>query len=338
MKLLVKKSNVTEAIFYSFIILFMMFREMLNLNAIFFGVDSSGYRILKIVLLISTTILFLLTIQLFLTRLKKITFFWYCMLFILALYTYFFSSGAEDVYKGESLWSSVFVFSATALLLIPEIKDFSLFLGIYKYYSIAIVIYATIILVFRNIGSSYMGFSYSMLLCVLILFYLGLFKNDRLSILFSVLGIAVDIAGGTRGSIICILAMILSFLVLSKKWKECFLILFMALIIAFNFDSILNRVSLILNYLNIDSRIVDALYSTNMSGITFANGRLSITNACIELIKNNPLGYGFLGERAPLNSKIWWFGTDGYAHNIFIEFILQYGVIIACNCICFCNC
>ncbi|WP_313180560.1 O-antigen ligase family protein, partial [Lacrimispora sp.] len=229
-------------------------------------------------------------------------------------------------FEEENLFTEVFIFSISGFLLCKEVRDYELFLSILKKYSYFIVSISGVVLLFARVGSAYMGFSYAILLYILTLLYYGFFKGDKAAFIAGIIGSLIDIAGGTRGSLLCLFALFIGFLIFSKKWKICIVLCFSVLLIALNINPIVNLLYSITTSLGISSRILEALLGTNMSSISFTNGRTTITNVAFDLIKENTLGYGYLGERAYLNDRVWWFTTDGYAHNIFLEIILQFGI------------
>lgn len=112
-----------------------------------------------------------------------------------------------------------------------------------------------------------------------------------------------------------------------KRKRDLVIILAVLLVLPW-LDSLLLLMNDLFSVLGVDSRTISAIQGTGLESLSYANGRIEILEASIELIKANPFGYGFLGERAPLNNAIWWFTTNGYSHNIFVELVLQFGVVI----------
>lgn len=327
MKLLLsqKHKKTLETIFYIFIILLSNIHGVQTLTSIVFNYQSTIYKIINCILYIVLLGCFFLSIPYIIFRVHIWSIIIYSVFLCLSIFTYVYSDASRTVFTQETLWLSIFVFSISAIILIPEIRNIDLFMKVLKIYSLILILYATFVLINSDIGNAYMGFSYAFLLYVIVLLYYGLFKKELVPFIFGLLGSIVDIIGGARGSIICLLGFFVAYLVLSKKRIICCLLLILIIFCYIHFDSILYFVISITDQFNIDSRILNALQSSSLS---YDNGRDIISEVCINLIQNHPFGFGFLGERVPINNSVWWFGTNGYAHNILLELLLQYGVIL----------
>lgn len=326
MKIKIDKAK-REWAYSLFVVLFMFRINFLTLNAIMFG-KGMIYQSLKYVMYFGLAVLFMISFRQAFRVIHRDVLILYGLVGLLMLVTCIVDKSTVEVIKGENLVRSVFISGMSGFLLYRCVENYDILYEAFEKISYLVISYATIIVLTSQIGTAYMGFSYAILVFILFALYDGLFRRNKIALLFGVAGTVVNILGGTRGSILCIATFLFLFLLFSKRYK----IVFSALILGISFfvcyDKILTFFTELANTIGINSRIIDALSGLNMNNIAYTNGRASITDVSVELIKSNPLGYGFLGERAQLNNAIYWFKTNGYAHNIFLELILQFGAVL----------
>lgn len=312
---------------YSLFVVLYMFRiNFLTLNSIMFG-KGLIYQGLKYLMYLGLVILFLISCRQAFRVIHRDVLILYALVGLMMLFTCVIDNATIKVIEEEKLVQGIFISGLSGFWLYRCVDNYDFLYETFKKISYLIILYATVIVLTSQIGTAYMGFSYAILAFILFALYDGSFGGNKVSLLFGSIGTVVNILGGTRGSILCIVAFLLFYLFFSKQYRIILLGIILATIFFMCYDKILASFTELANILGIESRIIDALSGLNMSGISYTNGRTSITNASLELIRNNPLGYGFLGERAKLNDAIYWFTTNGYAHNIFLEIILQFGII-----------
>lgn len=173
-----------------------------------------------------------------------------------------------------------------------------------------------------SIGAYSMTLSYYMLLPTII--YLNEFL-ERLSIkhFFAILiSIFIIISLGSRGPILCIgVFAVLKLVQMGKKLsrKTLFiyiLILFVNFAFLLSFDTILQNLSNFLLRFGIHSRTV-ALFLRN--DIYLSGRDYLYKNMIYEIIENPIFGIGLTGDRRVIG---------GYSHNIFIEILSGFGIII----------
>ena len=309
-----------------FVVLFMFRINFLTLNSIMFG-KGMIYQSLKYAMYFGLVILFLISFRQALGTIHKDVLMLYGLVVLMMLVTCIIDKSTVEVIKSENLVHNIFISGLSGFLLYRCVENYNLLYEAFKKISYLVISYATIIVLTSQIGTAYMGFSYAILVFILLALYDGFFGRNKVALLFGIIGVIVNILGGTRGSILCMAAFLLFFLLFSKRYKIVFFASFLGCAFFICYDKILNFFTELASSLGIKSRIIDALSGLNMNSIAYTNGRTSITNASLELIKSNPFGYGFLGERAQLNNAIYWFTTNGYAHNIFLEIVLQFGIV-----------
>ncbi len=172
-----------------------------------------------------------------------------------------------------------------------------------------------------TVGAYSMSLSYYMLLPMII--YLGeLFDNPSMkALLFSLITLLIILSLGARGPILCAIVFVLLKILKSSKLTYTkilfYLSSFAAIIVTFIYlDSILQYINNLLLNFGIKSRTI-ALFLRD--GV-YLSGRENIYPKIIEGIQDNPLlGIGIAGDRLI---------TGGYAHNLFLEVLANFGVIV----------
>ncbi|MFW6008892.1 MAG: O-antigen ligase family protein [archaeon] len=173
-----------------------------------------------------------------------------------------------------------------------------------------------------SIGSYSMSLSYYMLLPALM--YLNYFFNKKkLSyILFFLISLMIIISFGARGPILCISIYFLYELIRFNKKMDIksfilyVLIIFSLIIIVFFYEDILIFINDFLGNFGIRSRTINLFIRENIH----MSGRDDIFMKGIQTIRDNPLiGVGIAGDRHL---------RGNYIHNIFLEILMNYGVII----------
>ncbi|OUP66985.1 hypothetical protein B5F13_01095 [Drancourtella sp. An177] len=166
-----------------------------------------------------------------------------------------------------------------------------------------------------------MPLSYALLLQVMIFVDRYINKRKIYDLLISIVLFVFILVGGARGPILCFGVYVILLLLFSKSISKKNKILFIALIIflgtAFllNMDSILKALIELFEKKGISSRSLYYIYNRNFSD----SGRSAIYNDYIQKALDGPVvGYGTGGG---------WINYI-YPHNIFVEFILSYGIIL----------
>jgi surface polysaccharide O-acyltransferase-like enzyme len=201
-----------------------------------------------------------------------------------------------------------------------------------KYVISAAVVYYLITLFSAGaIVSDNMSFSYFLLPSVLFMLFVTLEDSYFKNWIFSALGIIVTIMAGTRGPLVCILAFcILYFLLNYNNFKT--LLKYIPLFALGVFVTLSNIFTewltafnvTMLNY-GINLRIIQKFL---LNDLLNSSGRDILQEMIINGIKKQPLqGYGLMGDR-----NVAYGFADGmggsYAHNILLELLCQYGVIL----------
>ena len=188
-------------------------------------------------------------------------------------------------------------------------------------------IFMSYLIIFKNlnIGSNNYSMSLSYYLLIPSLIYLYYFLKDYtflnfLLFVFSTIGILLI---GARGPILCIVVYIIVFIFNnirgynSKGLLMCYLAsVFIFCIGIIFFNDIIYLVSKVLDYFNIYSRTINFLLNDTFN----LSEREKLYFGAFQLIREHPLiGIGIAGDRLYF---------QGYVHNLFLELILNYGIIL----------
>jgi len=208
-----------------------------------------------------------------------------------------------------------------------SISDWNVLESVMKKTSLLVFIIGSIIgiLVFSNrasIGTYSMAFSYYMLLPTIVHIDEFLEKFTFKSIFVVSVSLIIILALGSRGAILCVgVFVILKLVQMGKKlsYKTIFIyviILFLIATFLLLFDTILQNLYDFLLQFGIRSRSI-ALF---LRDDVHLSGRDRLYEDMIQEILDNPVfGIGLAGDRRVIG---------GYSHNIFIEVISDFGIII----------
>ena len=172
----------------------------------------------------------------------------------------------------------------------------------------------------NNVIYGDMDSSYKLLPHVCVLIAAALSKKDLLNISVSVVGIFTIISFGTRGPILCMLVLVICYMIFFEKihkhiWFFC-TVLLLVLCIIFFYDEFVQLILSLIQKMGMSTRIFDMLLAGD---IMESSGRNVIQARLLEAVSDNWFGYGIAGDRAIVGA---------YAHNILVEFLVSYGLIL----------
>lgn len=193
------------------------------------------------------------------------------------------------------------------------------------------IIYFTIYKGNTTYSEENMGFAYVMLPLVLFSTYSMLKHRTLMRILCGIAGALLVIMQGSRGPIFILVLFYVWFFVsqssLSSKMIISVLGAFGVILFYFTdiFYTFIKLLSNLFQKMHVNTRIFELLLAKNISD---SNGRDYIQNKIIEGIQAKPYGgYGPFGDVYLLRGDTYF--QDGiYAHNLILEFICHYGIII----------
>lgn len=171
-----------------------------------------------------------------------------------------------------------------------------------------------------------LDFGYSMMFIVLIFLYYALSQKKPIDIILSIGGIIMLLLGGSRGAFIGVGVLLLGYVFIAylkskKKIAIIFAIIISIFLIFYFYEAILYGLAGLFESLGLQSRFI---YKLLNGSILDGTGRDNLWNASIEMIQQRPItGHGAMGAR-PVISKI---HNVGYPHQLFLELLIEYGVI-----------
>ncbi len=169
-------------------------------------------------------------------------------------------------------------------------------------------------------------YGYDVLLYDLTLVYCALKEKKLINWIMAGLGLVCITLGGSRGPFLCLMVFFSLYfgMAVSQSRKKTIYILLTVIIgvtLYGTYQYILSFLALALNKFGLSSRIIRTLI---MGTVSNDNGRIKFWNTTIDMIKQNPFGYGATGTRHVLSA----FHTAGYPHNFFLELIADLGVFL----------
>lgn len=170
-------------------------------------------------------------------------------------------------------------------------------------------------------GEGAMGLSYKLLVPAVLVLY-RLFKKFEIKYLaLSVVLICIMILQGSRGPLISLVCFAALYQLLNasenrnKVFKNLVFIIVLSVLFIVYLPNILHWIANVSDKFGFQSKFLRVM----LEGDFFTpNGRDVVAEGAIDIIRNNPLGKGFFGERPVL---------DTYCHNIFLEFLVDFGLL-----------
>lgn len=323
---------------YSFIIAYMVsFLGLLNcVNAITneFGFTTSIDTILCYGILLLTIVLGVVVIVIE-GQIKKDLLLLIALLFVAYIATYiFFPTNRACMFTEitdltENPLYILVLYSVTGFVFARYLNTY-VYLKKYLFVLSYVVVGISIIVYFfipESDANQYMTLSYNMLLQLSFLIMNIPLRGKILHYIFILIGSFVIVVGGARGAALALLVELILILLLKrnshlKKILGISILSICILVIVVFYNNILDLVGNWLNISELDSRTLELLLKP-MDDIS--SGRFDIQ---IYLLKDwTILGKGLYGDRVLLKSSLL-FGKDAaYAHNLFVEWIVDFGVV-----------
>ena len=293
----------------------------------FFRVDGSSVgTLIKMISKFTVGIFFLRAFKEVLKRELNTTVIIYsCFIIAFSLNLIIFPQNSDYI---QSVLFEFFLICLPCFIYSYSIDDYKIMYNVFNYVANIVVVVGLFISLLIltnkiNIDSYSMALSYYLLIPSLL--YLYKFYNTFLLkylIVFSLSMISILLIGA-RGPILCIAVYTIIYLLNNIKGRNdtkrliVYVVILMILFIMLMFlRNILFFINSILESIDIYSRTIYVL----LNHFTHLSGRDELYKNAFRLIKENPiLGIGIAGDRYYL---------DMYVHNLFLEIMLDYGVII----------
>lgn len=174
-----------------------------------------------------------------------------------------------------------------------------------------------------------LNFGYDHLL-VFAVFFTSTFREKKWwYMLLCALSLVEILMGGSRGPLIgvvllCVLTLAFYFKNFPKKLKITVLSIIgvgVLTVLIFGLDGIFGLVNNVLESMGISSRTIAMLAE---GAGTSDNGRARLYGIAMDMIREGFWGYGAYGDRQTIGQVFW----VGYAHNVFLETLINYGWIV----------
>lgn len=179
----------------------------------------------------------------------------------------------------------------------------------------------------ETIQASYdLNFGYNLLLPVCTFLLSGLKEKKIIDLVLSAIGIIMIFIGGARGPFLGIMIFGVLYILMTisdskHKVRNILLVLILGGLIFIYYRSILTLLGNALESFGISSRTITKILEGSISE---DNGRALIWSTALNHIRSNPLGSGAMGARNALYQVHY----VGHPHNLFLEILIDYGVII----------
>ena len=229
------------------------------------------------------------------------------------------------------------IFSIPALLITSAVRDWDMVVNTLIKFSPLIVVmalYAWYLVGFRTWGEesmNYMTLSYHVLTagCVCIAVSFTGFKPVYW--IASLVFMFIMIGSGCRGALVCVILFVILLLVrrvsINPHSKSSRLIRLACILLVVSlpilYTKFFTNIANMFEKIGITSRVIETLEESEFLS---SDSRENIRNAIMEGIRENPFGYGLYGDRYVTIG--YYQGGAEYAHNIFFEFLADFGVFL----------
>lgn len=171
-----------------------------------------------------------------------------------------------------------------------------------------------------------MSFGYDMMLPAMVFLYYALKDKELLAGGLGLLCLLMILTAGSRAPLLWImvfLAVLLSRGFMTSKVKRIWgLTVPVFGLIYLKFEAVMGFLAVFLQNHGISARSMNMLLAGSISD---DNGRSEIYRMSLEMIKNMGFfGYGLYGDRYVIGNYYFW----GYPHNIFLEILLSFGLLV----------
>lgn len=171
-----------------------------------------------------------------------------------------------------------------------------------------------------------LSLGYNILLYVLAFLFCALEEKKVTDWVGAAIGVGMTLVAGSRGPFLDVAIFLILYFILKivKSRKKIFVISGIAvfgLTAYILYPVLLIQITNVLDRFNISSRFLQML---SKGIITEDSGRFAIWKAAMQMIKENPMGYGAFGTRPVIGKYIY----VGHPHQIFLEILVDFGVFI----------
>ncbi len=307
---------------------------------VFYSTPTVIFKITNISLFNPLTIFTLLSMPLLLNLFKKVCAYNYIVIFLLIIsftYSIILVSPPENMLKYVTPLVIAFCIFPLILTSFEYSPDFTK--KCFKLYSVVNFLVLSYLALFRvdiyldRELMNYMTFGYWLLPSVITFFYFSIVGRSKIYLFLSLISFFVLFSFGSRFSLVIAISSLFVFDNLNSNFnfKKIAFLIFGGLVAFVFYLNILTIVTILLNILEPLGIAPTSLYrllkmASDTSGSIIASSeRESLYHLSLNLIGDNPFGYSILGYSNLLDST----SIFKYPHNIFIQLILEKGIILS---------
>ncbi len=175
-------------------------------------------------------------------------------------------------------------------------------------------------------GLSYnLAYGYNVLFFTLVFLYYAVKDRKVADIGMTILGCCMIFLGGSRGPLACVLVFIvLYFTVMANgrmRYRNAVIIVVFGVIVLFFYEPIIRVIASVVERFGLNPRTLIMLLENN---ITDDTGRDLIWKTTVQMIRENPFGYGAMGTRP----VIFYLIDVGHPHQLFLEILVDFGIFV----------
>ena len=170
------------------------------------------------------------------------------------------------------------------------------------------------------------SFGYNVMLYMIPFLYDALTHRRKSDILGAAIGLYMMLTNGSRGPMLFVGVFLVAYFLmhLQNSGKKWLVLSAMVIVVAMGYlfyNQLMAILADVLTSLNLSSRFIMKLID---GSIAEDNGRFPIWNAAIEMIREQPLGYGAFGSRPGIEPYVY----AGYPHSVILEILIDFGVFV----------
>lgn len=178
----------------------------------------------------------------------------------------------------------------------------------------------------NKMDADYMNYSYQIMFSIVFMVFLSFDKRNLFDIFIALIGIFCVVANGARGTIIGIMIGLIIFILSSRRFRFNYnlMISLTAFVIISFFSEFIAIFEKVYSYFGISSRTLSYL---NQDIIFESSGRDVFAIESMSVLSDNLFdGVGMFGDRVFLKGF--------YSHNVLIEIMVNYGIVLGGVIIC----
>ena len=328
---LLKNNSFTSLCCKYFIIFMLLFRPVNYLVVSFETYNKAFYYIAYLLFIINYILIPFVIYAIIYSKSLKIDSVFFVIFLILSISCTVLFFPQNSIFLEQLIFSFIYIILAYCvvrndLIDLKELENKIIKVARILFFALFIVLAS--VLKF-NVNEEYMNYSDANSIVSAILLYSAIVKGNKHDYITGFASFLLILLYGSRGSFLSLCLLILLFLLFKKNSirKQILLyVLFLIILVLILFwNDILYYMRGVLDKFDINSRTIASMFSDSFFS---SLSRKAIYQYLFELIKENALlGIGLCGDRYYM-PFVFRSNNIEYAHNLFIEIVLDYGLIL----------